>query len=161
MAVATRETRSELSYKIADSEVTGYWLTEAMSPPQIPFGPLKRRPFRPASLSHPVQIDTERYELLPTRRLKHHDDGTSYINNAHEKLDRIANERIRLLALKASKSSQSKEINARLLALNEEMNSLAPAVSRYTIRRLDEVEEQIRSADSLLADVDSFLSDGL
>lgn len=159
MAVATRESRSELSYKIADSEVTGYWSTEAISLPQILSGQLRRSLVCPASPSHPGEIDAERYKLLTTRRLKHHEDGPSHINNAREKIDSIANERIRLLALKASKSSQTKEINARLLALNEEMNSLAPAVSTYTISRLDDVEEKMRSADSLLADIDSFLSD--
>lgn len=158
MAVATRDSRGKLSYKIQDSEVTGYWLTEEASSPEIFSGPFNRKLIRTASLSRPVEIDAERYRLLTTRRFERNEARPSYISNAHERLDRIANERIRLLAIKASKGSQSKEINARLLALNEEMNGLAPTVSNYTITRLNEIEEQIREADSLLADIDSFLS---
>jgi hypothetical protein len=157
MAAAARRTPIGLSPKIKETEVTGYWIA-SISPLEKSLGKsYKESSFQPKPSLFSFKANVDRYSALFKLRVRPVDSSRALEAIPH-RLELIASERIRLLALKAAKKVHSNEIESRLFVLNEQMDSIAPPVSKHTSSRLNEIHERIRDTDSFLEKLDSFLS---
>jgi len=157
MAAVAKQASFGFSPKINETEVTGYWVA-SISSLEKSLGKSYRQSSlqsKPGLFSFEASID--RYSYLSDRYVRPAESKPTIENSPH-RLESIASERIRLLALKAAKRQRSNEIEARLFVLNERMDSIVPPVSEHTSSRLGAIYERIKKTDSFLDELDSYLS---
>lgn len=65
------------------------------------------------------------------------------ISTTNEEIDKIANQRVRLMAAKYAGSKESSEIVARLEILNRRLSERAPRVSKEQVTALEEANDQL------------------
>lgn len=65
------------------------------------------------------------------------------ISVSNEEIDKIANQRVRLMAAKYAGSKESSEIVARLEILNRRLSERAPRVSKEQVAALEEANDQL------------------
>lgn len=162
LVVGAKETTSATEFQIHEPEITG-----TISPPDA-ISSLERiveesgfisriQPDQTGSSFSPYRSTLHEY-TLPSGKQMEINAVTDDEEQDPSPLRDVAEARIHLLAVLASRKSLNVEFNARLISLNEKMNILAPPISDLTSERLDEIEEQLSTSDALLDEIDSFLS---
>lgn len=96
------------------------------------------------STSDPISQADPSVEQTPTltKSVRPHATNTP-ISTTNEEIDKIANQRVRLMAAKYAGSKESSEIVARLEILNRRLSERVPRVSKEQVAALEDANDQL------------------